>query len=319
MARFSCPIAKVLLLAWRWSAGVDDDLGGVAAVGIVGGHGIEGGAAGAEETAAADHDLGRRVVVNSVEGHRVAGGEGQGAVVGKGHRHVIRSRSDQDRDVGPHGQGRPLIHGEVAGEDVKQVGGVLRADGVQGHALAAGESVRLDVDVLETQVVVGGAGQVLHVDGGDIQGQVEGVADQVAGVEDGADGQVQLPDREGTVVGLEVSAGVDDDLGGVAAVGIVGGRGIEGGAAGVEETAAADHDLRRRVVVNSVEGHRVAGGEGQGAVVGKRHCHVISPRPDQHAGARSDRQRRPRVHGHVLAESGSRRSSRQGKRPARHD
>ena len=57
------------------------------------------------------------------------------------------------------------------------------------------------------------AGEVLDVDGGDVQRRVEGVAGQVARVEDGADVEVDVAEGEGAVAGLEVAAGVDDDLG----------------------------------------------------------------------------------------------------------
>ena len=64
-------------------------------------------------------------------------------------------------------------------------------------------------------VVAAGAGQVLHVAGGQVQRLVEAVAGQVAGVEDGAGVQGHLVEGEGAVAGLEVAAGVDDDQGGV--------------------------------------------------------------------------------------------------------
>ena len=67
---------------------------------------------------------------------------------------VARRRPSDHRDVGPHGQRRPLVDGEVAGEDVAEVGGGLRADGVQGERLAAGEGVRLDVDVWKRRLLL---------------------------------------------------------------------------------------------------------------------------------------------------------------------
>ena len=131
---------------------------------------------------------------------------------------TVRPPEKHDRDAGGDGHGSPLIHGETAGEDVAEVGRGLRADRVQRQRLAADDRVRLDVDALEPQVV---GRRVLHVDGGDVQRRVEAVADQVARVEHDAVGEVDLADGEGAAAGLEVPAGVDDDLGVVAAVGVV--------------------------------------------------------------------------------------------------
>ena len=85
-----------------------------------------------------------------------------------------------------------------------------------------------------------------HVDGRDVQRRVEAVAGQVAGVEHGADGEVELADGEGAAAGLEVAAGVD-------AIGCgdaVAGAGVEAKAVplAVEQAAAADDDLGGGVV-----------------------------------------------------------------------
>ena len=55
--------------------------------------------------------------------------------------------------------------------------------------------------------------KVLHVDGGDVQRRVEAVARQVARVVHDAVVEVDMADGEGAGAGLEVAAGVDDDLG----------------------------------------------------------------------------------------------------------
>src|SRR5204863_443427 len=131
---------------------------------------------------------------------------------GCGHR-----VGDLDVDVGADAERCSHAHREVAQEDVAEVGRGLRAHAVQGDALATGEAARLDIDVPEAEVVVGGPGQVLHVEGRDEQGQVEGVADQVAGVQHrvGVDHHLGSPgagDGEGGAAGLEVPAPTDHDL-----------------------------------------------------------------------------------------------------------
>ncbi len=77
-----------------------------------------------------------------------------------------------------------------------------------------------------------------------------------------------MTDGEAAAAGLELASGADVDGGGVAAVAVVGGAGIEGAVAGLHQSVNADDDLGRGVVVAVVEDHRVAAGEGQRAVVG---------------------------------------------------
>ena len=157
----------------------------------------------------------------------------------------VEAAGEEDGDVCGRGDSTTLVDGESAGEDVAEVGGVLGADGIEREGLAVCDGVVLDLDALEAEVVVAGSGEVLHVDGGDVERRVEAVADQVAGVEDDTIGQVDLAEGEGTAAGLEMPAGVDDDLGVVAAVGVVGIGGAEGGGCGLEQAAATDDDLRR--------------------------------------------------------------------------
>ena len=113
------------------AAGVDDDLRVVVAVGAGADEGGEGRVGGLEQAAAADDDLRAAVVVVVVEAHGVARSEADGAVVGQRHVRLVGRRADPEMDVGPDGQGRPLVDGEVAGEDVAEVGRGLGADGVQ--------------------------------------------------------------------------------------------------------------------------------------------------------------------------------------------
>ncbi len=119
------------------ASGADVDGGGVAAVAVVGSAGIEGGVAGLHQSATANHDLGRGVVVAVVEDHRVAAGKGQRAVVGQRHRCLIRTHSDLNGHVRRYRERAPWIDGEVAWQDVKQVGGRDRAHPRQRHRLAA--------------------------------------------------------------------------------------------------------------------------------------------------------------------------------------
>ena len=131
-----------------------------------------------------------------------------------------------------------------------EVRGGLRANRVQRHRLAGRERVRLDVDTLEAEVVAADRrGKILHVDGGNVQRGVKGVAREVAGFDDGADIEVDLADDEVRIAGLEFATGIDDDLGKVTVEGAVGVGGVEGGGAGVEQPAGADDDLRPVVVV----------------------------------------------------------------------
>ena len=102
---------KMLPSRVELAAGVDDDLGVVAAVGAVAVGGVEGGAGGLEQAAVADHDLRAVVVAVVVEADRVAGGEAERAVVGHASpSYVARRRPDRHRDVGPDGDGATLVH-----------------------------------------------------------------------------------------------------------------------------------------------------------------------------------------------------------------
>src|SRR5208337_2770036 len=175
------------------------------------------------------------------------------------------------------GRGRALDRNTV-GEDVTQRGGshLRRADvGVQRQRLAAGESRGLDVDVLEAGVVVAGPGQVLHIAGGQEQRQVEGVADQVAGVESAAAFQGKLIQSEGAVAGLELAAAGDVDVGRV----VTGADSGEGsvGAVDVKDPAVSNGDLRRRSIAIT-KAHRIVVAEGQVPVIGDGHARL-----DKHA------------------------------------
>src|SRR5262249_11793714 len=137
--------------------------------------------AGGHHAAAVDHDLRVHVVEAECGAGAGGGGEGQRTVV-----HDRDGLRDVDADVGGDGHRRPRHDREVARDDVAQFGGRRRADQVQRQRLPARHAAGQDVDVLESQVVAAGAGQVLHVGSGNGERAVEAVADEVAGGEDGA-------------------------------------------------------------------------------------------------------------------------------------
>ena len=111
-------------------------------------------------------------------------------------------------DVGPDGQGRPLVDGEVAGEDVAEVGRGLGADGVQVDGLAAGERVRLDVDAWNRRLLE----RYWTSMAGMYSGESKPSPTRSPGVEDDADAEVTWPRAKVVPAGLEVAAGVDGDF-----------------------------------------------------------------------------------------------------------
>ncbi len=208
-----------------------------------------------------------------------------------------------------------MVDGEVTRQHVKQVGRRHRAHQGQRHRLAAEQTVAgVDLHILEALIV----GQQRHVENGREQRGVEDVVGQVAAVENAAVGQADLTDGEAAAAGLELASGADIDGGGVAAVTVVGGAGIEGGVAGLHQSVNADDDLGRGVVVAVVEGHRVAAGKGQRAVVGQRHRCLIRTHSDLNGHVRRYRERAPWVDGEVawqdVKQVGRRHRAHQGQR-----
>ncbi len=198
-------------------------------------------------------------------------------------------RSGSQKRLIRHGRERGVLGMVVdLGRDLRGVRGspvvVVQVD--RGVGIARGhDAVRADI----AEIVPGNVDDRAAIDrkGGEEAHELYGVG------RSGIQPEIGQVDR--AAVELELSIGVDDDLGSVTALG-----GVEDGATGVQEAAIANHDLRRAGrAVGGIKGHRVAAGERQRAIVGQRHCRLVCPDPDLHGNVCRHAQGSSRIDGEV--------------------